>query len=66
MFENLGIISRASAPIYNKMNFTYNNQKEFETGIPDNLEFSNELENKNFYEEDDAYAQSEMLHRNKG
>jgi hypothetical protein len=51
-----------------KMNFTYNNQKEFETGIPDNLEFSNELEGRNFSDDDDAYAQSELVgpNRNSG
>ena len=43
------------------MNFTYNNQKEFETGIPDNLEFSNELDHRNFSDEDDDYARSEYI-----
>ena len=43
------------------MNFTYNNQKEFETGIPDNLEFSNELDRRNFSDDDEAYAQSEYI-----
>ena len=43
------------------MNFTYNNQKESETGIPDNLEFSNHLDHNNFSDDDDAYAQSEYV-----
>ena len=50
------------------MNFTYNNQKEFETGIPDNLEFSNDMDHRNFSDDDDGYAQSEMVgqRRNQG